>query len=291
LYAVIESGGKQFRVELGSEIEVETMEAEPGSTVELGRVLLVADGDQAEIGRPTVEGARVSASVVRQDRGSKIVVFKYRPKARHRAKQGHRQGLTLLRVSDIVLGERSAARQEEAARGERERSRAAAEAEAARKASADQALARRLARQAEAEEAREEEPVPAGRKAGARTTTSKATPKEAARRTQAGARTAAPARPSGATRPAGSKATTAAKATTGGKATTGAKATKGGKATAKAAGTRTAGRTASAGGRTPTGRSGATTKASAKSTSKSTGSAGRTQASKPQAKRRSTRDN
>ena len=151
MYAVIESGGKQFRVELGSEIEVESLDREPGDTIEFERVLLVADGEEAQIGRPVVDGARVSASVVRQDRGDKLTVFKYRPKARRRVKRGHRQGITLLRVSDIVLGERSAARQAEASRLEDERARAEAEKAAARQAEADRALARRLAKDAEAE--------------------------------------------------------------------------------------------------------------------------------------------
>ena len=83
MYAVIETGGKQYRVELGSEIEVDRMDVEPGQTIDIDRVLLVADGEQAAIGQPVVDGARVSASVVRQTRGDKIVVFKYKPKARY----------------------------------------------------------------------------------------------------------------------------------------------------------------------------------------------------------------
>lgn len=145
MYAVIETGGKQYRVEVGSEIEVEYLDVEPGQTLDLERVLLVADGDATAVGRPLVDGARVSASVVRQDRGDKIVVFKYRPKARRRVKHGHRQELTVLRVSDIVHGDRSAAALVEADRSERERA-AAAEAEAAvQRAAADQALAEKLA--------------------------------------------------------------------------------------------------------------------------------------------------
>jgi large subunit ribosomal protein L21 len=188
MYAVIESGGKQFRVELGSEIDVERVEGQPGETVELGRVLLVADGDVAEIGRPVVDRARVSASVVRHDRGDKVVVFKYRPKARHRAKHGHRQGVTRLRVSDIVLGNRSAAKEAEAARTEQDRYREAVESEAARQASADRELARRLARQAEAEKPEAEaEPTGArgrgrGRSAGGTRPTAAETPSTSRRR-------------------------------------------------------------------------------------------------------------
>ena len=102
MYAVIETGGKQYRVELGTEIEVDRLDVEPGQTIELDRVLLVADGDATAIGRPLVEGARRARACVRQDRGDKIVVFKYRPKARSRVKKGHRADLTVLRVADIV---------------------------------------------------------------------------------------------------------------------------------------------------------------------------------------------
>ena len=87
MYAVIESGGKQYRVELGTEFEVDRLDLEAGQSLDFERVLLVADADGASIGRPTVAGARVSADVVRQARGDKIVVFKYRPKARKRTKQ------------------------------------------------------------------------------------------------------------------------------------------------------------------------------------------------------------
>ena len=109
MYAVIETGGKQYRVEVGTELEVELLDAEPGKTVTVGRVLLVADGDDASIGRPVVDGAAVSAEVVRQGRGDKVISFKYRPKARRRVKKGHRQELTVLRISDITLNGKSAA--------------------------------------------------------------------------------------------------------------------------------------------------------------------------------------
>jgi large subunit ribosomal protein L21 len=145
MYAVIESGGKQYRVELGNELEVDKLDAAPGDTVEIDRVLLVADGDSSQIGRPMVEGALVSASIVRQDRGDKIVVFKYRPKARTRVKRGHRQDLTVIRIADIRFDGRSAAEEAEADAKKEEQARSKAEKEAARQAAADQALAARLA--------------------------------------------------------------------------------------------------------------------------------------------------
>ena len=75
MYAVIETGGKQHRVELGSEIQVDRLDVQPGDSITLDRVLLVADGDDAAIGQPVVDGASVSAEVVAQERGLKIIVF------------------------------------------------------------------------------------------------------------------------------------------------------------------------------------------------------------------------
>ena len=145
MYAVIETGGKQYRVEVGTELEVELLDVEPGKTVTLDRVLLVADGDEASIGRPVVDGAAVSAEVVRRDRGPKLISFKYRPKARSRVKKGHRQELTILRISDIVLNGKSAAKSvakaESEARSERQHLEEAAAAQAAK----DAELAARLA--------------------------------------------------------------------------------------------------------------------------------------------------
>jgi large subunit ribosomal protein L21 len=145
MYAVIETGGKQYRVEVGTELEVELLDVEPGKNVTFDRVLLVADGDEASIGRPVVDGAAVSAEVVRLDRGPKLISFKYRPKARSRVKKGHRQELTILRISDIVLNGKSAAKSvakaESDAKTERQRLEEAAAAQAAK----DAQLAAKLA--------------------------------------------------------------------------------------------------------------------------------------------------
>ena len=150
MYAVIETGGKQYRVEVGTELEVELLDAEPGKTITIDRVLLVADGDDSMIGRPLVADASVSAEVVSQTRGPKLIAFKYRPKARSRVKKGHRQDLTLLRVADITIGGKSAAKDakkaQDAARTERQRATDAAEAQAAK----DAELAAKLAVGAEA---------------------------------------------------------------------------------------------------------------------------------------------
>jgi len=153
MYAVIETGSKQYRVEVGTQLEVELLDVEPGQTITLDRVLLVADGETAAIGRPVVDGAKVTAEVLRRERGVKTISFKYRPKARRRVKKGHRQELTILRVEDIVLGGKSAAAEvkaaELAAKTERER----LEEAAARQAAEDAALAAKLAKAAAPKEA------------------------------------------------------------------------------------------------------------------------------------------
>ena len=145
MYAVIETGGKQYRVELGSEIEVDRMDVEPGQTIDIERVLLIADGEQAAIGQPVVDGAVVSASVLRQSRGDKIVVFKYKPKARTRVKHGHRADLTVLRIADIAWAGRSAAKEQAKIDKEQRAAAEVAAKAAATQAAADAALAEKLA--------------------------------------------------------------------------------------------------------------------------------------------------
>src|SRR4051794_35193216 len=163
MYAVIETGGKQYRVELGTELAVERLDALPGTTVNIDRVLLVADGDTSQIGTPMVADAVVTADVVRQDRGEKIIVFKYRPKARHRSKKGHRQEQTVLRVADIRFNGRSAADEAGAQKTDKQAEREEAKQAAERKAVADQALAAKLAADTatQADTATEEAPAKA----------------------------------------------------------------------------------------------------------------------------------
>ncbi len=103
MYAVIRTGGKQYRVAPNEVVRIEKIEAEPGSTVEFDEVLLVG-GEEPRIGRPLVEGARVTATVLDQIKGPKIVVFKKKRRKNYRRKRGHRQRLTLLRVQDILVG-------------------------------------------------------------------------------------------------------------------------------------------------------------------------------------------
>ena len=101
MYAVIRTGGKQYRVATNQVIEVEKLDAEAGSTVELAEVLMVGEGDSATIGSPLVEGASVTATVLEQGKGPKLIVFKKRRRKNFRRKTGHRQKLTVLRVTDI----------------------------------------------------------------------------------------------------------------------------------------------------------------------------------------------
>ncbi len=101
MYAVIESGGKQHRVSPGALVTLERIEGEAGSPVELSRVLLVADGDQVKVGHPHLESARVMGEIVRQDRGPKITVFKFKRRKRYRRTQGHRQAQTTVRITEI----------------------------------------------------------------------------------------------------------------------------------------------------------------------------------------------
>jgi large subunit ribosomal protein L21 len=103
VYAVVETGGKQYRVSAGETVEVEKLPFEVGEQIELDRVLLVADGGQVHVGQPTVEGARVLATVTDHAKGPKIIVFKYKPKERYRRKKGHRQGYTRLTIDEIIV--------------------------------------------------------------------------------------------------------------------------------------------------------------------------------------------
>ena len=101
-YAIIETGGKQYRVEPGKSIVVEKLNADEGSTVELERVLLVSDDAVTTVGNPLVDGAKVLAEVESQAKGDKLIVFKYKPKVRYSVKTGHRQQLTKLSIKQIL---------------------------------------------------------------------------------------------------------------------------------------------------------------------------------------------
>ena len=99
--AIIETGGKQYRVAPGDKLTIEKLDIEPGAAVEFDRVLLVEDDANVEIGHPTVPGAKVLGHVIEHDRGPKLIVFKFKAKVRYRRRTGHRQDQTHVRVTEI----------------------------------------------------------------------------------------------------------------------------------------------------------------------------------------------
>lgn len=101
MYAVIVTGGKQYRVEQGERLRVELLTADVGSTVELDQVLLVADGTQFKVGSPLVEGAKVSAEVLSHGRHKKVEILKFRRRKHHMKRMGHRQYFTELKITGI----------------------------------------------------------------------------------------------------------------------------------------------------------------------------------------------
>ena len=104
MYAVVKTGGKQYRVAKDDIIKIEKLTAEAGDVVTLDEVLMVADGDRLEVGAPFVEGASVAGEIVEQRRAKKIIVFKKRRRQNYRRKRGHRQHETVLRVTEILTG-------------------------------------------------------------------------------------------------------------------------------------------------------------------------------------------
>ena len=102
IYAVVETGGKQYKVTPGQAIDVERLDVVESNTVELDRVLFIADGDKVTVGTPTIEGAKVIATSQGNGKSKKIIVFKYKPKVRYRKKTGHRQLYTKLLIDKII---------------------------------------------------------------------------------------------------------------------------------------------------------------------------------------------
>ena len=105
-YAVVQTGGKQYRVQPGDTLRVESLKGDAGDTIELEDVLLVSKDGSVTIGDPTIAGAKVTTEVVSKGRGKKVIVFKYKAKTRYRRKNGHRQAFIELKVTDISVAER-----------------------------------------------------------------------------------------------------------------------------------------------------------------------------------------
>ncbi len=101
LYAIIETGGKQYRVAVGDTLSIEKLPVEPGADITFDRVLMVGSDGSAQVGTPLLAGATVQGQVEQQYRGPKIVVFKYKPKKRYRRRTGHRQSLTRVAITAI----------------------------------------------------------------------------------------------------------------------------------------------------------------------------------------------
>jgi large subunit ribosomal protein L21 len=104
MYAVIQTGGKQYRVAQGDLITIEKLAGATGAQVEIASVLMIADGNQVTVGQPQLAQARVVGTIVRQERGPKILIYKHKRRKGYQKRQGHRQSQTLLRVNAIVTG-------------------------------------------------------------------------------------------------------------------------------------------------------------------------------------------
>jgi large subunit ribosomal protein L21 len=107
MFAVIKSGGRQYKVSVGQRLEVNRLPVEDGKQIEIKDVLLISDADRSLIGAPLLDNAAVLATVLRQTRGKKLIVFKYKSKKRYRHRRGHRQELTLLSIDDIIADGKS----------------------------------------------------------------------------------------------------------------------------------------------------------------------------------------
>jgi large subunit ribosomal protein L21 len=104
MYAVIKTGGKQYRVSAGEKVRIETLEAEVGAEVVLDQVLMVGDGDKVSVGKPLIAGAAVKATVVGHGRGDKVRIFKHRRRKHYKKQAGHRQNYTEIQISGISAG-------------------------------------------------------------------------------------------------------------------------------------------------------------------------------------------
>jgi len=102
MYAVIKTGGKQYKVSEGDTVEVETISGEEGAAVEIHDVLMLADGENVKVGTPFVEGACVEAKILSHGRGPKVKIIKFRRRKHYRKQQGHRQNFTRIQITNIV---------------------------------------------------------------------------------------------------------------------------------------------------------------------------------------------
>jgi len=150
MYAVVKTGGKQYRVAKDDKILVERLDGEAGSAVQLENVMMLVDGDKVTVGTPQIAGASVAAEVVEQTRGPKIIIFRRKRRKNHRRTQGHRQDLTLLKITDILAdGKKPAAKKAAAKKADAKPAATKAEAKpAAKKATAKKATKKAAAKKA-----------------------------------------------------------------------------------------------------------------------------------------------
>ena len=156
MYAVVKTGGKQYRVAKDDTILVEKLEADEGAQITLDEVMMLGDGETVTVGRPTVANASVEAQVVSQTRGPKILIFRRKRRKNHRRLQGHRQDLTLLKITDISTSGKPAAKA------------AAKKAPAAKKQAAKKQAAKKQAATKEAAPKAAAAKKPAAKKAAAK---------------------------------------------------------------------------------------------------------------------------
>ena len=173
MYALVRTGGKQYRVAKDDTILVERIAADEGAEVILDDIVMLGDGDKVTIGTPRVEGAAVSATVVSQTRGPKIIIFRRKRRKNHRHTQGHRQDLTLLKINAIAEDGKSLKPKAAPAK------KAAAKEDAAPKAAAKKATAKKAAPKAEAKAAPKK--AAAKKTAAKKATAKKAAAKKAAK--------------------------------------------------------------------------------------------------------------
>ncbi|MEJ7802674.1 MAG: 50S ribosomal protein L21 [Candidatus Limnocylindria bacterium] len=145
MYAVVTTGGKQYRVEAGSELVIERLAEEAGTSVTFDRVLLIGDGEAITIGTPTVDGASVSGTVLREELGPKLIIFKFKQKATYRRTRGHRQHLVRVRIDEINASGKKAAKADKAQPEKAEPEKKSASASATTDDSAKPARARKPA--------------------------------------------------------------------------------------------------------------------------------------------------
>jgi large subunit ribosomal protein L21 len=187
MYAVVSSGGKQYRVEPGGTLIVERLTGDPGASVTFDRVLLVGDGDAVTVGTPLVSGATVSATVLGEELGPKIVIFKFKQKVKYRRRTGHRQHLTRVRIDGITADGKTTSAPETAVKPSKPKApRAKAASAATAKAPARKPAAKKPATKKAAAK------KPAARKPAAAKSTAKADTEKPAKAT---AKPATPRKP------------------------------------------------------------------------------------------------